>query len=760
LPPGRANFRKCTSALILRRSCSYSFVSYAEIRQNTVSSPRVSNPRSSSGVRLQGTSIVEAKLSSRGSTSVASMYQTLSYVSKLSSRGSARQCTNFDRDNVAPCLLKRLATPYLLRRLAIPCLLRRLAAPYLLRGLAIPYFVRRLAAPYLLRGLANPYLLRRLHSLVIAFGPEVACHPSYYSGMVVQSKGFLRRHTRLELGFHLVVSIGGIALTGVCFDRRSGFDQRGCSLGRCWVPLEVTRPEMWVLIRRVVWFRPEEIDWRVFGFIRRRSIGWLIRRAIPFHMPWRHPDSCITDKEPHGLDTSILGRVADRTISPALAGAAIPRASPEEVAVTQPGRKAVTKADHVATRKASTRPEISTNATKKTRSSKKGSGAGFSRKVAGDEVEQTDDGTLDDDDQRVSEDVSPRDHEAGPTLDAQPLDVHADVDGFASDGNVDPYYEARVSNTVRDVLERYLIPIVQGPYYISYPYDEELYKDPKVCKTALNRFPTPAETHQLRELSSVELSDRMSVLQCQLITYGSMLNAHYDHSLRNVEHLSKQCAQQTQIIKKQNTDLKQQNESTVRANEEVYRLTAHLRVLKSRCQTDEQKLSGWDKKHRKYRHEKDALVIEKAKIEKELVETKLQLEHHERQAEGIQGSIASFFQSDFTPHVRRFHKSGEFIWVFAGVLNTTISVGVECGLRMDRIDEEFRELSHSLQDLARLEPDRVTPSHQTSCATTSLRANTHARHSTSSSKTFVHTSTLEHLKKKKKPIERGVLQLF
>nr|GFD59749.1 hypothetical protein [Tanacetum cinerariifolium] len=50
---------------------------------------------------------------------------------------------------------------------------------------------------------------------------------------------------------------------------------------------------------------------------------------------------------------------------------------------------------------------------------------------------------------------------------------------------------------------------------------KELYKDPKVCRTALDRFLTLAETHRLRELSSVEFPDRMSVLQCQLIAHGS-----------------------------------------------------------------------------------------------------------------------------------------------------------------------------------------------------------------------------------------------
>nr|GEU84721.1 hypothetical protein [Tanacetum cinerariifolium] len=111
-------------------------------------------------------------------------------------------------------------------------------------------------------------------------------------------------------------------------------------------------------------------------------------------------DKVTVREEPHGLDTSILGRVADRTTSPAPVGIVIPRASPEEIFVTRPDRKVVTKADHAAKRKASTRPEISTNVANKTKSNKKGSRAGSSGQAAGDEVEKTDNGTLDDDDQR------------------------------------------------------------------------------------------------------------------------------------------------------------------------------------------------------------------------------------------------------------------------------------------------------------------------------------------------------------------------
>ncbi|GKF05960.1 hypothetical protein Tco_0036628 [Tanacetum coccineum] len=132
------------------------------------------------------------------------------------------------------------------------------------------------------------------------------------------------------------------------------------------------------------------------------------------------------------------------------------------------------------------------------------------------------------------------------------------------------------------------------------------------------------------------------------------------------------------------------------------------RVLESKCQTANKKLSSWDKKHRKYKAKRDAIAIEKAKVEEELVKTKSQLGLRERQAEQIQSSVASLFQSDFTPLVWRFLKS----------------------------------------DIARLEPDKVVPSRKTSSATTSLRDNTHGRHCTPSSGTFSHT-TPEHLKKKK-----------
>ncbi|GKB11228.1 hypothetical protein Tco_0845151 [Tanacetum coccineum] len=404
-------------------------------------------------------------------------------------------------------------------------------------------------------------------------------------------------------------------------------------------------------------------------------------RAIPFHMPWRHPDSCITDKIPTDFNQDHVDRLKAHIVKL--------RDIPEGVLVRS-GLSRVWRnpmCDPVLRRSDNTAMSIHDFLCMPS----------LEKATVREEPHELGTSIL----SRVADHTTPP---APAAPDAQPLDTGAGADEVASDGHVDSYFDARVSNTAGDVIERDLLPFAPGPYYLPYPYEEndgcesppytkddwdeihgvnlglrkkELYKDPQVCRTAIDRFPTPAEIHRLHDLSSAELSDRMSVLQCQLITHGRAFHARYDHSLREVERLAKQCAQQTQIIKKQTAELKQHKESVARASEEVSGLKAELGALKSKCEATEHKLSSWDKKHRKYRSERDTLAKEKAKIEEEL---KSRLEHRERQAKEIQGNITSFFQSDFTPLARKFLKSSEFNRAFAGVLNTAISVGVERAL--------------------------------------------------------------------------------
>ncbi|GJS25822.1 hypothetical protein Tco_0486442 [Tanacetum coccineum] len=441
---------------------------------------------------------------------------------------------------------------------------------------------------------------------------------------------------------------------------------------------------------------------------------------------------------------------------------------PKETTVTRPDRKVVTEADRAAKRKASTGPKISTNAAKMTRSSKKGSGAGSSGQAAGDEVEQRIDGTLMNDDQArcfdfamegikslndvnqsISEDASPHVQEAAPAPDAQHLDADAGVDEIFSDGNVDPFYEAHLVILLGMFLREIFFLLSRGLItfliLMTKALEVSLLLTPKMIGKKFMESILVYERKNTRpEISTKAAKETISSKKGS--GAGSSGQAAGDE-VEQADDCTLDDDDQHDDSEFVTCDLSSNSSPTSNS-----RLTAQLWVLKSRCQMAEQKLS-------KLRRSRVAFP-------------------------------PSF--SQISPLVRRFLKSGEFNWAFAGVLNMAINVRVERGLRMDHTNEEFRELSQrfvgfipdakekfnrvvtafpdttfpfldkvsqnsqsSLQDIARLEPGRVTPSHQTSSATTSLGANTHVRHSTSSSGNFGHTSTLEHLKKKKKPVEKG-----
>nr|GEW23055.1 hypothetical protein [Tanacetum cinerariifolium] len=293
----------------------------------------------------------------------------------------SHQCTSSVGDNVAPyllrglatpCLLRRLAAPYLVRGLANPCLLRRLAAPYLLRGLDTLCLLRRLAAPYLLRGLATPCLLRRLATLLlltldlrriicVSSDTKILSEEGFFG---IRPEGFdLLRPKGFSLsyleGFDLSCSDGFGLLHPEGFDRPrpEDFDQ---------VSTEDKVPTN---------FNQNHIDYLKAHIVKHHDIpeGVLVRSGLS--RVWCNP-MC-----------DLVLRRSDNTVMSIYDFLCIPSLDKVmEIAVTRPDHKVVTKADHAAKREASTRPKISTNVAKKTRSSKKGSGAGSSGLAVGDEL--------------------------------------------------------------------------------------------------------------------------------------------------------------------------------------------------------------------------------------------------------------------------------------------------------------------------------------------------------------------------------------
>ncbi|GJT30805.1 hypothetical protein Tco_0911080 [Tanacetum coccineum] len=95
-------------------------------------------------------------------------------------------------------------------------------------------------------------------------------------------------------------------------------------------------------------------------------------------------------------------------------------------------------------------------------------------------------------------------------------------------------------------------PFSTGPYYATYPKDgvagnceftregwdapyqptfgvlmKEVFKDPVVCKTIVDQFPTPGEMVRVKSLSDDQLTAKMSVLHCMMMSHGGELLARH-----------------------------------------------------------------------------------------------------------------------------------------------------------------------------------------------------------------------------------------
>nr|GEY67702.1 hypothetical protein [Tanacetum cinerariifolium] len=112
-------------------------------------------------------------------------------------------------------------------------------------------------------------------------------------------------------------------------------------------------------------------------------------------------------------------------------------------------------------------------------------------------------------------------------------------------------------------------------YNESWSSEQRVFKDPKVCKTAIEQFPIPTEVHRIETLSQEALTSRY--------------------------------ARQTLSFKQQSDDMRQQTGFAVRANEEIARLTSKIGALQSKAT-------------------KEVIAAEKEKVDEELVKAKSQLE--------------------------------------------------------------------------------------------------------------------------------------
>ncbi|GJX27134.1 hypothetical protein Tco_0233430 [Tanacetum coccineum] len=90
-----------------------------------------------------------------------------------------------------------------------------------------------------------------------------------------------------------------------------------------------------------------------------------------------------------------------------------------------------------------------------------------------------------------------------------------------------------------DAIHRDFFPFSPGPYYATYPeggidgnYE---FTHPSIYKTVVDQFPTPGEMVRIKALSSDQLTAKMSILHCLMMSYGGELLAWY-HGLLQSHH--------------------------------------------------------------------------------------------------------------------------------------------------------------------------------------------------------------------------------
>ncbi|GKE04054.1 hypothetical protein Tco_1396072, partial [Tanacetum coccineum] len=101
--------------------------------------------------------------------------------------------------------------------------------------------------------------------------------------------------------------------------------------------------------------------------------------------------------------------------------------------------------------------------------------------------------------------------------------IHTDFFPFSTGPNYATYPEDNVAGNCEFTREEW-----DAPYRPTFGVlTKEVFKDPAVCKTIVDQFPTPREMVRVESLSDDQLAAKMSVLHCMMMSHGGELLAHY-----------------------------------------------------------------------------------------------------------------------------------------------------------------------------------------------------------------------------------------
>ncbi|GJT93725.1 hypothetical protein Tco_1082570 [Tanacetum coccineum] len=212
-------------------------------------------------------------------------------------------------------------------------------------------------------------------------------------------------------------------------------------------------------------------------------------------------------------------------------------------------------------------------------------------------------------------------------------------------------------NVSGDAIHMDFFPFSVVPYYATY-------HDPAICKTIVDQFPTPGEMVRVENLSDDQLTAKMSVLHCMMMSHGGELLTRYhrlnqsyyeyvlstDSRLKGYEEKVSSLTGPRQKGKDRKKKIKSLTKSVDNLHSEVARLFAAFN---------------------------QATVLEAEKDE-EILRLKT-----------TPPEFSPFFRGQFQGLVWKFLASDKFSRVQGELLSLAASAGFERGLSMHRTKDEF-----------------------------------------------------------------------
>ncbi|GKF74091.1 hypothetical protein Tco_0220423, partial [Tanacetum coccineum] len=222
---------------------------------------------------------------------------------------------------------------------------------------------------------------------------------------------------------------------------------------------------------------------------------------------------------------------------------------------------------------------------------------------------------------------------------------------------------------------------------------KDIFKDPDVCRKALDRTITPAELRRTESLLPPELSNRVNVLSALLVYHGYELNSRYANLVSSKAHLQEKVDEKkgdVKLLRLEVTSLDNKLENLQRGYDALGQENWELRSQRDAASEEIRKLrSQLTDAKTNFASLSEERTQTDAKLSKQYLTEKSKFQEYKDVAGGLREQVTQFVGSNVESLVRKLLSSDEFHVALARVASLGINYGVERGLRMGHTVVKF-----------------------------------------------------------------------